>query len=61
MPDMIQIKMVGHVWKSQQNGAVYDPYGIAPCLISGAHAGAEPKIFEICYEGLPNDTEGRRS
>lgn len=36
------------VWKSQQNGWVYDPQGISPCLNAGHHAGVEPKI--IVYE-----------
>lgn len=36
------------VWKSQQNGWVYDPNGIAPCLSVGQHSGVEPKI--IVYE-----------
>ena len=33
------------IWKSQQNGWVYDPDGISPCLNSGHHAGVEPKII----------------
>lgn len=41
-------KIVGQVWKSRQNGMVYDPKGIAPCLCVGNHSGVEPKI--IVYE-----------
>lgn len=37
---------VGQVWRSSQNGKVYDPDGIAPCLVVGRHAGVEPKIIE---------------
>ena len=33
------------IWKSQQNGWVYDPDGISPCLNVGHHAGVEPKII----------------
>ena len=40
--------IVGYVYKSQQNGAVYDPTGVAPCLCVGAHSGVEPRI--IVYE-----------
>jgi len=38
--------IVGYVWKSSQNGQVYDPMGISPCLTVGNHAGVEPKIIE---------------
>lgn len=38
--------IVGYVWKSNQNGQVYDPMGISPCLTVGNHAGGEPKIIE---------------
>ena len=34
------------VWKSSQNGWVYDHNGIAPCLSVGQHSGVEPKIIE---------------
>lgn len=47
---MNRIKVVGYVWKSQQNGAVYDPMGLSPCLACGCHAGVEPKIIEVEYE-----------
>ena len=40
----------GYVWKSQQNGALYNPNGVAPTLVCGNHAGVEPKIMEIEYE-----------
>lgn len=43
-----QCMIVGSVWKSSQNGAVYDPRGIAPTICVGHHAGVEPKI--IVYE-----------
>lgn len=39
---------VGKIWRSSQNGKVYDPNGIAPCLRAGHHAGVEPMV--ICYE-----------
>lgn len=39
---------VVQIWKSRQNGMVYDPIGIAPCLCVGNHSGVEPKI--IVYE-----------
>ena len=38
--------VVGKIWKSEQNGLVYDPSGLAPCLTVGAHSGVEPKIIE---------------
>ena len=38
--------IAGKVWKSQQNGFVYDPCGVAPCLCVGHHSGVEPKIIE---------------
>ena len=38
-------RIVGQIWKSRQNGMVYDPNGIAPCLCVGHHAGVEPKII----------------
>lgn len=40
-------KIVGRIWKSRQNGLVYDPMGIAPCQCVGNHSGVEPKIIEI--------------
>ena len=39
------------VWKSNQNGWVYQTGGGSPCLSVGAHHGCEPKIVEI------NETE----
>lgn len=39
-------RIVGQVWQSKQNGKVYDPGGLAPCLCVGHHAGVEPKIIE---------------
>ena len=38
--------IVGRVWRSQQNGLVYDPEGLAPTLVVGHHSGVEPKIIE---------------
>jgi len=32
------------IWKSQQNGWVYDTDGISPCITIGDHGGCEPKI-----------------
>ena len=37
------------IWRSQQNGWVYDPEGLSPCLGVGHHAGVEPKIIEYEY------------
>ena len=37
--------VVAKIWKSRQNGMVYDPNGISPCLCVGAHSGVEPKII----------------
>ena len=51
--------VMGRVWKSNQNGIVYDPNGLAPCLTVGAHSGVEPKI--VVYETnkeIPQATEG---
>ena len=42
----LQCTIVGQIWKSRQNGMVYDPMGIAPCLCVGNHSGVEPKIIE---------------
>ena len=36
------------IWKSHQNGWVYDPQGLCPTLTVGQHSGVEPKI--IVYE-----------
>lgn len=36
---------IGQIWKSRQNGMVYNPEGIAPCLCVGNHSGVEPKII----------------
>lgn len=44
----LQCLIVGKIYKSQQNGMVYDPNGIAPCLCVGCHSGVEPKI--VVYE-----------
>lgn len=44
----LRCMIVGQVYRSQQNGNVYDPNGIAPCICVGHHAGVEPRI--IVYE-----------
>jgi hypothetical protein len=36
------------IWKSHQNGWVYDPQGLCPTITVGQHSGVEPKI--IVYE-----------
>ena len=43
------IRVVGWVYESRQNGAVFDVRGLAPCLSVGCHSGVEPKIG-IVYE-----------
>lgn len=43
-----KVIVVGQVWKSSQNGAVYDTRGVSPTICAGHHAGVEPKI--IVYE-----------
>lgn len=35
------------IWRSRQNGWVYDPNGLSPCLNVGQHGGVEPKIIEF--------------
>lgn len=40
------VRVVMQIYRSQQNGMVYDPDGIAPCLCVGCHSGVEPKIIE---------------
>lgn len=48
MMNDIQCIVIGYVWKSSQNGVVYDPCGVSPAICAGHHAGVEPKI--IVYE-----------
>lgn len=55
---MSKIIILGYVWKSQQNGAVYDTGGVSPCLACGQHSGVEPKIMEIVYEQAGNNNSG---
>ena len=43
-----EVIIVGQVWRSSQNGQVYDPRGVSPTICVGHHAGVEPKI--IVYE-----------
>ena len=45
-----KVIVVGQVWKSSQNGQVYDPRGVSPTICVGHHAGVEPKI--IVYEDV---------
>lgn len=46
---MKKCRIIGYCYRSKQNGAVYDPKGLAPCLTCGFHGGGvEPKI--IVYE-----------
>lgn len=47
---MKNVVIIGYVYKSQQNGAVYDVGGVSPCLCVGCHSGVEPRILEIVYE-----------
>ena len=53
-----RIIIEGFVWKSQQNGGVFNPDGIAPCLACGQHSGVEPKIIEVVYENGSSDRVG---
>jgi len=50
-----EVLVVGQVWKSSQNGAVYNPRGIAPTICVGHHAGVEPKIIVYEDEGIEED------
>lgn len=45
MNDEIRCIVVGFIYKSQQNGQVYDPNGVAPTICVGHHAGVEPRII----------------
>ena len=56
---MNKIVILGYIWKSQQNGAVYDVGGVSPCLNCGQHSGVEPKIMEVRYEHKDNTCENR--
>lgn len=57
-----QVIVVGQVWRSSQNGMVYDPRGVSPTICVGHHAGVEPKIIEdmsrrsenIAFKMMPN-------
>lgn len=44
-----KIVVVGFVWNSHQNGAVYDVRGLSPCFVVGQHSGVESKI-KVVYE-----------
>lgn len=48
-----KIIIEGYVWKSQQNGGVFNPIGIAPAICCGQHMGCQPKIIE--YEDGQTD------
>ena len=48
-----RIIIEGFVWKSQQNGGVFNPEGISPAVCCGAHTGCQPKIIE--YEDKSSD------
>lgn len=50
MRNQAAVISVGQVYRSQQNGAVYDPIGICPCLCVGRHSGVEPRIIVFEYE-----------
>lgn len=41
------IVIVGFIWKSQQNGMVYSPFGISGTMTIGQHSGTEPKVLII--------------
>lgn len=43
-----KVIVVGQVWRSSQNGMVYDPRGVSLTICAGHHAGVEPRI--IVYE-----------
>ena len=50
--------LIGYVYRSRQNGGVYDPQGVAPTICVGCHSGVEPKI--IVYEDEPKDTASNK-
>lgn len=54
-----KIIIEGYVWKSQQNGGVFNPIGIAPAICCGQHMGCQPKIIE--YEGIQDVSVSERS
>ena len=45
MDSKYSIIIVGFVWRSMQNGAVYSTEGLTPTISRGAHSGVEPKII----------------
>lgn len=49
-----KVIVVGQIWRSSQNGMVYDTGGVSPCICVGHHAGVEPKILE--YEDIRKHT-----
>ena len=48
--------VTGWIWRSRQNGMVYDPEGVAPTLMVGHHSGVEPKIIEYEKVRTQQDT-----
>jgi hypothetical protein len=54
-----RIIIEGFVWKSQQNGGVFNPEGISPAVCCGAHTGCQPKIIE--YEDGSSDRVRKHS
>ena len=46
--ESLRCLIAGYVYRSKQNGMVYDPDGVASCLCVGNHGGVSPKI--ILYE-----------
>lgn len=44
----MKVMKVGQIYRSKQNGWVYDPEGVSPTICVGHHAGVEPRI--IVYE-----------
>lgn len=45
-----KIIVEGYIWKSQQNGGVFNPEEISPAVCCGAHTGCQPKIIEYDTE-----------
>lgn len=41
-----EVIIVGQVYRSKQNGMVYDANGVCPCICVGRHSGVEPRIIE---------------
>ena len=54
-----QVIVVGQVWRSSQNGMVYDPRGVSPTICVGHHAGVEPKIIDSMAKPIDIRAVGR--